>query len=112
MDSMKTKTLSLCLLFSLLVRALPAAEEPIDFDKARQYHERQRRGETLTPAEEAYIERAKAEHQRQQVAGNPAPAARAASAGAIDMEKAHALQQRRQNGEKLSTEDEAYLQRA
>ena len=111
-DSMKTKTLSLCLLLTLLVRALPAAEHPIDFDKARQYHKRQQRGETLTPAEEAYINRAKAEHQSPQAAGNPAPAASAAGAGDIDREKAQAIQQRRRNGEKLSAEDTAYLRRS
>ncbi len=109
---MKTKALSLCLLLTLLVRFLPAAEEPIDFQKARQYHERQQRGETLTPAEEAYIKRAKAEHQRQPATGNPAPAPSAAGAGDIDREKAQAIQQRRHNGENLSAEDTAYLRRA
>ena len=109
---MKTKILSLCLLLTLLVRALPAAEEPIDFDKARQISERSKRGETLTTAEEAYIKRAKAEHRGQQAAGNPASAASAAGAGDIDREKAQAIQQRRRNGEKLSAEDTAYLRRS
>jgi hypothetical protein len=109
---MKTKTLSLCFLLTLLVRAMPAAEEPIDFDQARQYHERQQRGEALTPAEEAYINRAKAEQHRQKAASNPASAASAADAGDFDREKAQTIQQRRRNGEELSAEDKAYLRRA
>jgi hypothetical protein len=57
---MKTKILSLCLLLTLLVRALPAAEEPIDWTRAQQLHDRAARGEKLTPDEQAYYERAKA----------------------------------------------------
>src|SRR6185369_134285 len=109
---MKTKHLSLWLLLALLVRVLSAAEEPIDFGKARQYQKRQQRGETLSPAEAAYIKRAQAEHQNQPAASNPAPAAGEAGAGDIDREKAQAIQQRRRNGEKLSAEDTAYLRRA
>ena len=106
---MKTKILALCLLLTLLGRALPAADESIDFNKARQLAERSKRGETLTPAEEAYITRAKAEHKRQRVTDNPAPAA---DVGDIDKAKAQAIQQRRQKGEELSAEDKAYLRSA
>lgn len=112
---MKTKALSLCLLLTLLIRVLPAAEEPVDFEKARQYFERRQRGESLTATEEAYVKRAMAERQRQQGGSNPAPApgtSRASAAGDIDMEKARAIHQRRQSGEKVSAEDEAYLKRA
>ena len=72
-------TLIICA--SLFAPLLHADEEPIDFQKARQYFERRQQGETLTPDEEAYIQRAMAEHQRQQAArrnGNGAGARAAA----------------------------------
>jgi hypothetical protein len=70
---MKTAFIStLVVCASLVSTLLHAAEEPIDFPKARQYFERRQRGETLTPAEEAYVQRAMAERQRQQAAANRA----------------------------------------
>lgn len=51
-----------------------AAEEPIDFNKARRLFERQNRGETLTQEEKAYVERALAERKgRPQPPQKPAP---------------------------------------
>jgi hypothetical protein len=103
-------TLVICA--SLLAPHLRAAEQPIDFETARRYFERRQRGETLTAEEDAYIKRAMAERQRQQTNGNAVPSASVSGAGDIDMDRARAIYQRRQNGEKLSLEDEAYLQRA
>jgi hypothetical protein len=75
---------------------------PIDWDKARALYQRSQRGETLTPDEQAYLDRAKAER----ATGNgPRP-------GGIDMARARDLYQRSQRGEKLSVDDEAYLQHA
>ena len=39
-------------------QAEPAAEEPIDFDRARELFRRRQRGDTLTADEEAYLQRA------------------------------------------------------
>jgi lysophospholipase L1-like esterase len=53
----------------------PAAE-PVDFNKARQLIERQRAGERLSAEERAYLERARAEREKQQRgSGKTAPAA-------------------------------------
>ena len=117
---MKTTSLlfSLALALSLLAMQAHSDEQAFDFDKARKIFERHQRGQSITAEEEAYAKRAKAERKRQQEAGDPAPATAAkpgtgaAVAGEIDRQKARAIFQRRQNGEKLSAEDEAYLQRA
>jgi hypothetical protein len=103
--------LPLALVAFLVPRLTLCQEQPIDFEKARKIFERHQRGEPVTAEEEAYAKRAMAERKRQQGGDNPA-ATPAAGTGDIDMEKARAIFQRRQNGEKLSAEDEAYLQRA
>jgi hypothetical protein len=57
------KTLSCAatlLLLAALAAPLPAQEEPIDWTRARGIHDKAQRGETLTPAEQQYYERAKA----------------------------------------------------
>ncbi len=103
------------LLVSMFLAAFVASfpvrcqDQPIDFSKARQYLERRQRGESLSADEEAYLKRAIAERQRRQALGKGAPGTNAAG---IDMEKARAIFQRRQSGETLSAEDEAYLRRA
>ena len=51
-------TLIVCV--SLFSSLLCVAEEPVDFEKARQYFERRQQGETLTPDEQAYLQRAMA----------------------------------------------------
>ena len=103
--------LFLALAALILPTQLRCEEPPIDFDKARQIFERSKRGETVSEEERAYVQRAM--KAREQAGGNPAPAAKTpAGAGDLDMEKARALHQRREKGEKLSAEDEAYLQRA
>lgn len=50
-------TFALCALTSWTV----AADEPIDFNRARELHQRETRGEKLSPAEQEYLTRAKAE---------------------------------------------------
>lgn len=80
--------------------------DPVDFDKARQIFEGLKSGGTVTDDEKAYVERAKAEHAKQQ---GQQPIG---SASGIDWERAKQLYQREQKGEKLSDEDQKYLDRA
>lgn len=42
----------------------PPAEEPIDWPRARTLHQREQRGEKLSPEERAYLDRARAERQK------------------------------------------------
>ena len=114
---MKITTLLRTLILATLILPMQSRSEepPVDFDKAGKIFERHKRGESITAEEEAYAKRAMAERKRQQDAGAPAPAkpgTGAVSAGEIDMQKARAIFQRQQSGEKISAEDEAYLQRA
>ena len=61
MPPLKTKFIALGLLLAAPWFApLRAADEPIDWDRAQQLHNRAARGEKLTPAEQAYYERAQA----------------------------------------------------
>jgi len=41
------------------------ASEPVDFNRAKEIMQKQRQGEQVTPAEKQYLERARAEYQRQ-----------------------------------------------
>jgi hypothetical protein len=56
--------------------AAPAAEGPVDWNRARQLHQRERAGEKLSPEEQAYLDHAKAERAKQNPAGRAAPAAK------------------------------------
>jgi hypothetical protein len=113
LNRMKAQFISILVMSAcLLAPHLRAAEQHIDFETAKRYFERRQRGETLTAEEDTYIKRAIAERQRQRTNGNAVPSAGVSGAGEIDMDKARVIHQRRQNGEKLSPEDEAYLQRA
>jgi hypothetical protein len=73
------KTIRAAVLLALLVTIPPlrAADEKIDWEKARQLLQRERKGESLTADEQTYLDRAKAERNkpRNQPVGN-APAAK------------------------------------
>jgi hypothetical protein len=56
-----------------LAGALFAAEEPIDWSKARELHQQVVRGEKLAPADQAYYERALALRQKGQAPGKQGP---------------------------------------
>ncbi len=56
---------SALLLLGLVSLYAQPAGGPIDFDRARQLIERQRNGGTLTPEEKAYLDRARAEREKQ-----------------------------------------------
>ncbi len=85
-------------------------EPPIDFDKARQLFERAKRGETVSEEDRAYVKRAM--QARPQGTGDPARSNAPTGGADFDMEKVRTLHQRRQSGDTLSAEDEAYLKRA
>ena len=61
---MKATAYPVLLALVLVVRLLPAAEAPIDWNRAQELHRRAQRGEKLTPDEQAYYERAKAARAR------------------------------------------------
>jgi hypothetical protein len=61
-------------LVCLMAGALFAAEEPIDWNKARELHQRVVRGEQLAPADQAYYERALALRRQGQAPGKQGPA--------------------------------------
>jgi hypothetical protein len=75
----------LCLILILGIIAPLSAQtpaEPIDFNRARQLIDRQRAGGSLSPEEQAYLNRARAEREKQPRApapGSPGAAARPAS---------------------------------
>jgi hypothetical protein len=108
------KTTILLALVSLLGAASlrsQSADAPVDFDKARQLFEKRQSGGTLTEEETAYIERAKAARQAQmQKNGGGQPSSQGQDG--IDWQRAQALYRREQNGEKLSEEDQKYLDHA
>src|SRR5437764_1633349 len=72
---------------------------PIDFQRARALYQRQQQGETLTPEEQAYLDRAKSERQRQNANG-PATAR-----GDIDVVRARAIYEKSQRGETLTADE-------
>lgn len=77
------------------------AEAPVDFNQARRLMEKQQGGGALSPDEDAYLKRARAEHEAQQRGQD-----------GIDWRKAQELFQREQRGEKLSEPDQKYLDQA
>jgi len=92
--------------------AQEAAKEQIDWNRARQLYERSQRGETLSPEEKAYLERAK-EERRKQGARPDAPKPPASQPpGEIDWDRAKRLLEMAKNGQTLSPEDQAYLDKA
>jgi hypothetical protein len=71
------RCLFLCCAGLLAVTVLPAAE-PIDFNRARQLIERQRAGDRLSAEEQAYLQRARAEREKQAPGRSPGPPGRRA----------------------------------
>ena len=101
--------LVLATLLGLCPVSSPAQTNSIDFNKARLLFERQKSGGTLTDDEKDYLQRARAERERQQ---RVQPPGGAAAGDGIDWEKARGLHQRDQRGEKLTPDEQSYLQRA
>lgn len=94
--------------FALTAGIAAAADAPpagaIDWERAKALFQREQNGESLTPDEKAYLERAKAERQKSYAATQPADG--------IDMSKARALHDKLQRGEALTADEQAYLERA
>ena len=61
------------LLIATALSSILVAQEPIDFDRARQIFERSKRGETVTTEERAYVERAMAERRNRNPSANQEP---------------------------------------
>lgn len=112
-----------CLFAAGLATQLTAADAPatrpaadagaVDWDRARALLQRERRGDKLSPDEQAYLDHAKAVRQAGGQPDRPGPATRPGEAGGdVDMARARELFQRSQRGEKLTPEEQAYLDRA
>ncbi len=89
----------------------PPGAEKIDFARARELFQKRQTGEKLTADEEAYVRRAQAARQNSQNPSKPGEPT-AAQGEKIDFDRARQLFQKRQNGGKLTEDEELYLRRA
>lgn len=90
----------------------PQGQDGIDWERAQKLHERDRAGEKLTDDEKGYLEKARAAFAKRN-GGNPPPSgSNASSSDGIDWRRAQELHRREQSGEKLSAEDQKYLDHA
>jgi hypothetical protein len=108
----------------LVLAAVPlfaAAEAPFDWQKAKEIFQKSQSGAQLTPDEQKILDEAKKRHAAGESPGGNAPAPAAANANnpgkpgdasKIDWDKARNLYERSQRGEKLSPEDQKYLDEA
>jgi hypothetical protein len=88
-----------------------AAEEqqgPIDWPRAQQLFQKSKSGQTLTPEEQTYLDRAKAERQK----GGAGRAGAGAGQSDVDLQRAKQLRDKMTRGESLTPEEKAYLDRA
>ena len=108
------KMRSLLLVFAAV--PLFAADVPFDWQKARELFQKSQNGAQLTAEEQKIVDEAKRRHEAGETPGGSPQSATTPGASAtgekIDMEKARALFQREKNGEKLSPEDQKYLDEA
>jgi lysophospholipase L1-like esterase len=84
----------------------PAGAAGIDMQRARELYQKSQRGETLTPDEQAYLDKAKA---AREAAGTQTRPAGDASFAGIDRQRARELFQKSQRGETLTADEQAYL---
>jgi len=82
----------------------------IDFNRAKEIYQKAQRGEKLSAEDQAYLERAKAARRQQDQGAGQQPGQ--GGQDGIDWERAQDLFQRSQRGEKLTDEQQAYLDRA
>src|SRR5439155_24897977 len=64
-DGGQTMIQRICLAALLLTTLTFAADPPVDWNRARDLHQREQRGEKLSPEDQAYLDRAKAERRNQ-----------------------------------------------
>jgi hypothetical protein len=102
-----------------VVAAAHAADEPqtpIDWQKAQQLFDRSKAGESLTPEERAYLDRARQARARgegKQAPGKSGGSAQGGAAqGQIDFQRTQQLMQKSRRGEQLTAEEQTYLERA
>ena len=110
------KLRSLLLILAFAAAPLFADDAAFDWQKAKEIFKKAQSGAQLTPDEQKILDEAK-RRQTAQTAGanrNPPGATPPPGNGAanIDWDKARALFQRQQSGEKLSAEDQKYLDEA
>lgn len=107
-----TLLLALVSLLGVATLRSQSADATVDFAKARQLFEKRQGGATLTPDENAYLEKARAAHdaQMQKTGSGGQPSSQGADG--IDWKKAQDLYNREKNGEKLSEADQKYLDHA
>ena len=110
------KLRSLLLILAFAATPLFADDAAFDWQRAKDIFQKAQNGTQLTPDEQKILDEAKRRHaagENPNASNPPAPAPASGNAAAnIDWEKARALYQREQNGEKLSTEDQKYLEEA
>jgi len=94
-------------------KQLPPNRDGVDFQKAKEIHDREARGEKISAAEQAYLEKAKVVMQSGNKAGDGTPTPPAAGGkDGIDWQRAQQLHQRAMRGDKLTPEEQAYYDRA
>lgn len=102
-------------LWASFLLADPGMPAGIDWNRARQLHEKSQRGETLSAEDQAYLEQAKqalAKGARGNGHGTSSGQPASEMPAGIDWPRARQLHERSQRGETLSAEDQAYLERA
>jgi len=99
-----------------LARAAAEKQGEINWSHAQQLYEKARSGQSLTPEENAYLEKAKAAKRQEQTGDRPGAAGRAGAAGdkqgGVNWEYVQQLLRRSRGGEPLSTTESAYLENA
>ena len=91
----------LCLL--ALAPALRGEEMKIDWDRAKELHQRATNGETLSPEDQKYYEEARKQFQARQ---------QASASDGFDWQRAKSIYERVQKGETVSEEDQKFLEEA
>jgi hypothetical protein len=110
------KLRSLLLILAFAAAPLFADDAPFDWQRAKEIFQKSQNGTQLTPDEQKILDEAKRRHAAQTAGNNNAPGTTTTTPGNaaanIDWDKARALYQREQNGEKLSPDDQKYLEEA
>jgi hypothetical protein len=106
----------MALAFSAPAVAASEVQSEIDWNRAQQLNRKSKGGQTLTPEEISYLEKAK-EARRKGLIGQRAGAAGPTTAagtgqGAIDWDYADSLREKYRGGQTLTPEENAYLQKA
>lgn len=102
---MKIPAIVLTFLFLVSTGAF-AADLVIDWDRARDLHQRASRGEKLSPDDETYYAEARKQFEARQRSQPQMPD------DGFDWKRAMAIHQRKERGEKLSDEDDKHLAEA